>query len=228
MKKQLTILTIFLFLTQISKAQVEVFKTLEDFEENIFTKYEGEVEYFMDFSFNAKPSSGIEVGSKEKIKIYFTDFWAFKYKNQFFRISSGEFQGLNHSGTIIRRDVLLPVVLVSKGKMCYWENGVPTIDFLSKGDDKKLTCNFTESVYFSSNIDSELYNTNIKLKLFFKREAYRLKILDCFWDVVSKDKKNIKYFKMLSKDELDQKIYAIQSYGRFSDIFKNCIETNNQ
>ncbi len=227
MNKTITLSIVFLFFVYVSQAQVEIFKTMEDYQNSISTKYDGDLDFFIDFSFKANPPSGIEIVSKDKTKFYFTDFWAFKYKNQFFRISSGDYQ-VPISTELIRKDVLLPVVLVNNGKMCYWENGVPEIDFLRKGNDKNITCNFTRSVYFSSYIDSEIYNTNIKLKLFFKREPYRLEILNCFWEIISKDKKDVRYFKMLSKEELDQKIYAIQSYGRFSDSFKGCIEANNK
>lgn len=228
MNRTITLVIAILLFPCVCKAQVEIFKTVEDYEENISTKYSGDVEYFIDFSFKVNPGSGIKIGIKDSItKIYFTDLWAFKYKNQFFRISNGDYE-VTTSNDRVRRDVLLPVVLVSNGKMCYWENGVREIDFLRNGNEKKSTINFQNTLYFSSNIDSEIYNTSIKLKLFFKREVYRLEILNCFYNIICKDENDCKYLKKISSDELEQKMYVLQSYGSFSSKLKGCVEAGNK
>ena len=161
---RLMTLILFLVILKTTNAQVEVYKTYSDYQNNISAKY-------ADFLKNKIAHVGQDLifldDKGEKVKINSTEIWGFKYKNTIFRFY------LN--------DAYYPMAaVVNIGKLVYYENGIAYMEMLKKNKDKGSYDFIVDgnSWYFSKDLNSEIEKAN-KLEYSSTKYPEYKELYDC-------------------------------------------------
>lgn len=188
---------ILIFITQISiYAQIEIYKTYDEYKNNTSTKSEGEV-LFRPGGMQAGFQSFIIVkNNKDKTEYQFKDIWGFKYKDVLFRTYKYQ---LNYTKDI--KYTFGCAALVSEGKIFYWENGMGIIEILNSTKEKKIG-HVDQSIgngnfFFSKKLESEIINK--RFKLFLNQNPELKQIAEC---VKSKAEKENRYSNMKMANKL--------------------------
>lgn len=135
-KNKLILILLLMLLTSIAKTQVVVYRTFEDFQNEIGEEYD-------DYHSCSHTMGNVKLKFKKggkKIKIHCKDLWGFTYKDAFFRIHK------KHSK---------PTRLISLGKIAYYENGVAHLTMIKNNKDSG-SFSIGYFCYLSKNIGSEL------------------------------------------------------------------------
>lgn len=222
MKKITTLL--FAFITFLScYSQVEVYKTLKDFQNNTPEKYTSTIiKFYPDYrSFGKyKPTLEFKEDGK-KVKIMLTDVWAFKYKGILFRT-------ITTMGNIT-------VGLLSDGKICYWENAV----FIFKKIDHAIPglsdADYGDAAYLSANVESDIIKGE-NFKVFLNSNTEYKKLIDIvearFKESSKSYEKEQKTLKKIQK-VAGNNVIGIMDYLSFSNydkelnILRSCIKEYN-
>lgn len=159
-----------------------VYKTYEDFVEKKGVEYKGDYKLR---SFALLPginnrtvtfkNRNKEVTENKKVKIKLKRVWGFSY-----------------NGYLMRVEDSLPHYLVSKGKICYYENGFSMVSLISKGHEftaqnlhnfKDLESRWGVYSYISKSINSEIkkFSTKRQVKKMIKKMPEIKELYECVY-----------------------------------------------
>ncbi|MFN8259828.1 MAG: hypothetical protein U0X41_02705 [Chitinophagales bacterium] len=135
------------------KAQVEVYKTYEDYKNNIYTHY-------ADYKKSKVAASGADYifidDKSAEVSINTNTIWGFKYKDVLFRI--------------FKLSAYAPAAaVINVGKVVYYENGDAYLKSL-KNNREDVKLNLGLSYFFSATLESEVYGGNKMGKFFAAKE----------------------------------------------------------
>ena len=221
MKKITTLLLAFIaFLSCFS--QVEVYKTLKDYQNNTPEKYTSTtVKFYADYrsSFSYKPILEFKEDGK-KVKIMLSEAWGFKYKGILFRT-------ITTMGNIT-------IGLLSEGKICYWENAVfifKKIDHITPG---LTNAYYGYASYLSKNIESAIVTYDFRVLLNSNNEYNTL--VDCvetkFIEEYNYTEKEMKRLDKLNNIGGTDGVALINYLSRYNydkelNILRKCIKNFN-
>lgn len=145
-----------------SYAQLEVYKTVEDFKNNTPQKYVTSAKVTQDKNFGSfKTSLKIKQDGQKDVEILLSEIWGYKYKNVLFRCFNFTHEGLN-------KKMIAHAALISTGKFCYWECGEAVMDVLENPEKKKGLI-YMSSFYFSNDTLSDIVQ-NKDFRPFFNKD----------------------------------------------------------
>lgn len=137
-----TITSLFIILPCIAFSQIKMYKTYNHYKNN---KPE---EVYKDFTKGIMDNTSKLIvydqnGERTKIPVH---YWGFEYKGMLFRIAyKGSLGGYRE-----------PVLVVSTGKICYYENGFAHLDAIINNAKKPYVPDPDERFYFSETLTSEV------------------------------------------------------------------------
>lgn len=221
MKKITTLLFAFIaFLSCYS--QVEVYKTLKDYQNNTPEKYTSTTaKFYADYRKVGlfKPTLEFKEDGK-KVKIMLTDVWAFKYKGILFRT-------ITTMGNIT-------VGLLSDGKICYWENAVFIFKKIEKMSPGLADYEYGKAAFLSKSKESEIikaeFNTFLESNIEYKK---LIEIVESrFKETSANYEKNQKFIKKIQKFIGNNGIEIMNhlsssNYDKELSILRSCIKEFN-
>lgn len=165
--KNSKILVLFFFYSSIIFSQIKIYQTFEDYKINKSQEFD-ELKNYYNFRLYLSKNN-------KDYKIHCKDIWGFKFKNSLFRVKP------------------VPVKLVSKGKLFYYENGAANIKMLIEESSSAYYRNFFDgsSAYISKDINSTLiplggpYDdilTRIRVKKKIKKFKQKYPEFDLFFE----------------------------------------------
>jgi hypothetical protein len=167
MKKIKSILVLlFLVISIFANAQIEIYRTYEDYQKKNGEKFDEYVGYFHSMG-NVKLTFK---KNGEKTKIFCKDMWGFLYKDVLFRVDN-----FNQ-----------PTCVMSTGKIIYYENGIAHLEMIR---DNKETGDFTIGYYcyVSKNLNSDIIpmpsslisDAYKKIRIFKEENPQYSRLFDC-------------------------------------------------
>ncbi len=134
--KKLFFLIGFLFFVNLLSAQIKVYKTYEDFQNGIAEEMDTYVhnEYLL-----GRGTKFVFRKNKKKVRFIGKKIWGFSIEDHLFRTAIAG----------------IPYKLISKGKLCYYENGIAHLEMISRKKDSSSNT-FGSLTMLSKSLYSEL------------------------------------------------------------------------
>jgi len=202
-----------------SYAQLEIYKTIDDYKKGTPVKYTmTDIKYYADVvgSHIYHPMLQFKENGK-KVKIDMTENWGFKYKDILFVRDATR-------GNLI-------VGLLSSGKINYWENAVFIFKKIEHQTPGMSEVDYGDAAYLSTEIGSTLISFNTYRKFFQNNKGYD-NLLQCVHDNSTLNDKKLKLankvFNLGGEDSIALFMYFSRANNEKDlSVLRKCIKDMN-